>query len=40
MKKIVLASGNFGKICEISDIFSAIDIAVIPQTEFGIESPE
>jgi XTP/dITP diphosphohydrolase len=40
MKKIVLASGNFGKIREIGDIFSAIDIAVIPQTEFGIESPE
>ena len=40
MKKIVLASGNFGKIREIVDIFSAIDIAVIPQTEFGIESPE
>ncbi|MEE3236937.1 MAG: RdgB/HAM1 family non-canonical purine NTP pyrophosphatase [Pseudomonadota bacterium] len=40
MKKIVLASGNFGKIREIADIFSAIDIVVIPQTEFGIESPE
>ncbi|MED5462035.1 MAG: RdgB/HAM1 family non-canonical purine NTP pyrophosphatase [Pseudomonadota bacterium] len=40
MKKIVLASGNSGKIREIVGIFSAIDIAVIPQTEFGIESPE
>ena len=40
MKKIVLASGNFGKIREIVDIFSAIDIVVIAQTEFGIESPE
>lgn len=38
--RIVLASGNVGKIREIADIFSELDISVIAQSELGIESPE
>ncbi len=38
--KVVLASGNQGKVRELSDLLSAHHIDVLPQTEFGIESPE
>lgn len=37
---LVLASGNPGKIREVSKIFAGLGIAVIPQSEFSIESPE
>ncbi len=37
--RIVLASSNPGKIREIADLFSDLGIAVIPQSDFDIESP-
>ena len=37
--KVVLASGNAGKVREIARIFSDLDIDVLPQSEFNIESP-
>ena len=40
VNKIVLATGNAGKIREIADIFSALDIQIVAQSELGIESPE
>lgn len=40
ISKIVFASGNPGKIREVSEILSDLDITVVPQQEFGIESPE
>ncbi|MDH4073637.1 MAG: non-canonical purine NTP pyrophosphatase, partial [Gammaproteobacteria bacterium] len=40
MQKIVLASGNAGKIREIGDIFASLDCEVLPQSDWGIESPE
>lgn len=40
MKKIVLATGNAGKYREIADIFSAINIEIIAQSDLGLESPE
>ena len=36
MKKIILASGNKGKIKEFKELFSKISIEIIPQTEFDI----
>lgn len=39
-RKIVLASGNAGKIREITELFSDFGADVVPQTELGIESPE
>ncbi len=36
--KIVIASGNAGKIREIGDIFSTVDCEIIPQAELGISS--
>ena len=36
MKKIVLASGNAGKVREINKLLSAYDFEVIPQTEFKV----
>jgi len=38
--RIVLASGNPGKIREIARIFADLHIDVIAQSELGIESPE
>lgn len=35
-KKIVLASGNAGKVREINQLLGAYDIEVIPQTEFDV----
>ena len=40
MKKIVLATGNAGKVREIEKIFSGLDLEIVAQSEFGIESPE
>lgn len=40
MKQFVLATGNAAKIREIADIFADLHIDIVPQTEFGIESPE
>ena len=39
-RKIILASGNAGKIREIAELFSDLAAEVVPQSEFGIESPE
>lgn len=40
MKRIVLATGNAGKIREISGIFSELGIEIVAQASLGIESPE
>lgn len=41
IKKIVLASGNAGKVREINKLFAGSGIEVIPQTELGVpEVPE
>ena len=37
--KIVFASGNPGKIREVSGIFADLDISIVPQREFAIETP-
>lgn len=39
-RRIVLASGNPGKIREIAELFAELDVDVVAQSEFGIESPE
>ncbi|QIM62773.1 non-canonical purine NTP pyrophosphatase, RdgB/HAM1 family [Pasteurellaceae bacterium Orientalotternb1] len=39
-QKIVLATGNQGKVKEMADVLSAIGFEVVAQSEFGIESPE
>ena len=38
--KLVLASGNKGKLREFSKLFSDFGTEVIPQTELGVDSPE
>lgn len=40
VSKLVFASSNPGKLREVAEIFSDSNIAVLPQSEFGIESPE
>ena len=40
MKKIVLATGNAGKVREIADIFKPLPTAIVAQTDLGLESPE
>lgn len=40
MNKIVLASGNKGKVREFNQLFAALDIEVVPQTEFGVPEAE
>lgn len=40
LQKIVIASGNAGKLREIADLFSDLTSAVVAQAELGIESPE
>ena len=40
VSKLVFASDNPGKIREVSQIFRDSNITVIPQAEFGIDSPE
>lgn len=38
--KIVLATGNVGKVKEMADVLSQFGFEVVAQSEFGIESPE
>lgn len=38
--KVVLASGNQGKVRELSDLLKAQNIDVVAQSEFNLESPE
>ena len=38
--KAVLASGNAGKVREFAQLLAARDIEVVPQTAFGIATPE
>lgn len=40
MQKIVIASGNRGKIAEIRSVLAEQAIALVAKTEFGIEDPE
>jgi len=40
MSKIVLASGNPGKLRELACLFADLDIEIIPQQSLGIDSPE
>ena len=40
MKKIVLASGNKGKVREFNQLLAELDIEVVPQTEFGVPEAE
>lgn len=40
MQRIVLATGNAGKIREIASIFSRLGIEIVAQSSLGIESPE
>lgn len=40
-QRIVIASGNRGKLAEIRELLSSLDLEVVPQSEFGIEpAPE
>lgn len=40
MKKVVLASGNKGKVREINQILAGLDFEVVPQTEFAVPEIE
>jgi XTP/dITP diphosphohydrolase len=40
MKKIVLASGNKGKVREINQLLGGLDIEVVPQSDFGVPEAE
>jgi XTP/dITP diphosphohydrolase len=40
MKKIVLASGNRGKVREINQILAGLDIEVVPQSDFDVPDIE
>ncbi|OOF59482.1 XTP/dITP diphosphatase [Rodentibacter myodis] len=40
MQKIVLATGNKGKVKEMADVLATLGFEVIAQTDLGIESPE
>ena len=40
MQKVVLATGNAGKIREIRDLFADLDVEIVAQSDLGIESPE
>ncbi|MGR3806233.1 XTP/dITP diphosphohydrolase [Pasteurella testudinis DSM 23072] len=39
-QKIVLATGNQGKVKEMADVLAQFGFEVVAQSEFGIESPE
>lgn len=39
-QKIVLATGNKGKVKEMADVLAEFGFDVVAQSEFGIESPE
>ena len=36
MNKLVLATGNLGKVKELGDMLSALNIEVVPQSEFNV----
>lgn len=38
--KVVLASGNAGKVVELQKALESFDITLIPQTQYGVESAE
>lgn len=38
--RIVLASGNQGKVREINELLAGLDLQVVPQTEFGVQDIE
>lgn len=40
MQRYVLASGNLGKVREINEILSGLDIEVVPQSEFNVPEVE
>jgi XTP/dITP diphosphohydrolase len=40
MKKVVLASGNKGKVREFGEILAGADISIVPQTELGVAEAE
>ncbi len=40
LKKLVIASGNKGKLREIGTLFAALEIEVIPQSEFNLSEIE
>src|SRR3569832_753372 len=40
MKRIVLATGNTGKVREINELLAAFDAAVEPQSHFGVPAAE
>lgn len=40
MKKVVLASGNKGKLREFGQLLAGVDIEVVPQTEFSVPEAE
>ena len=40
MRKLVLASGNQGKLAEFKALFAPLAIEVLPLSDFGVESPE
>ena len=39
MRRVVLATGNAGKLAEMRAILASRDLEVIPQSEFGITPP-
>ena len=39
-QRVILATGNESKVKEIRRIFDGRDLELLPQTEFGLESPE
>ncbi|MEY4475861.1 MAG: hypothetical protein RL248_1628 [Pseudomonadota bacterium] len=40
MQKIVLATGNFGKVRELANLLAGVGLDVVAQTELGVESAE
>jgi XTP/dITP diphosphohydrolase len=40
MKKVVLASGNKGKVREFGEILAGADISIVPQNELGVPEVE
>lgn len=40
MQKVVLATGNPGKVRELADLLAAFGLGIVAQTELGVESAE
>lgn len=40
MKTIVMASGNAGKIREIAELLAGLDVAIVPQSKFGVRDAD